>query len=126
MSTPSIDLEPDLIERLDEMAHQTDTQISQLANEALSRYLDELNRHKIRAEGDAFRKMHAVLLQQYEGKYVAIHNGQVVDHDDTAGELSRRVRARFGKTPVLIQQVTDKPRHTLNVRSPWRIEPRMP
>jgi len=39
---------------------------------------------------------------RYRGKFVAVHDGQVVDHDPDQRALYLRVRARFGHTPVLI------------------------
>jgi hypothetical protein len=38
----------------------------------------------------------------YRGQFVAVRNGQVVDHDPDRRALYLRVRARFGHTPVLI------------------------
>ena len=126
MSTDVIRLEPTLMAHLDEVAAQSNIQVGDLVNQAVSRFLDELNRRKIRAEGEAFRRMHAMLLDRYRGEYVAVHHGQVVDHDPQVRELSRRIRARFGKTPVLIQQVTDEPHRLVAMRSPWHLEPNIP
>ena len=54
----------------------------------------------------AFWRMHSELLAQgYEGKWVAIHQGRVVDSDKNADTLLKRVRERFGYVPVYIQQV---------------------
>ncbi len=39
---------------------------------------------------------------RYRGKFVAVHDGQVVDHDPDQRALYLRVRARFGHTPILI------------------------
>ncbi len=39
---------------------------------------------------------------RYRGKFVAVHDGQVIDHDPDQRTLYLRVRARFGHTPVLI------------------------
>lgn len=38
----------------------------------------------------------------YRGQFVAVHNREVVDQDKDQRSLYLRVRARFGKTPVLI------------------------
>ena len=38
----------------------------------------------------------------YAGEFVAIHMQQVVDHDRDDAVLYRRVRERFGATPVLL------------------------
>jgi hypothetical protein len=39
---------------------------------------------------------------RYRGEFVAVRDGQVVDHDPDQRTLYLRVRARFGHTPVLI------------------------
>jgi len=39
---------------------------------------------------------------RYHGKFVAVHDGQVVDHNPDQRALYLRVRACFGRTPVLI------------------------
>ncbi len=47
---------------------------------------------------------------RYHGKFVAVHDGQVVDHDPDQRALYLRVRAHFGRTPVLIVRADwDKP-----------------
>lgn len=40
--------------------------------------------------------------QRYHGEYVAVRNGEVVDHDPDRQTLYLRVRARFGRHPALI------------------------
>jgi len=49
--------------------------------------------------------MYDDLLKKYEGEYVAIRQSNVVDHDEDASCLERRVRERFGLLPVLIAPV---------------------
>ncbi len=39
---------------------------------------------------------------KFEGEYVAIHNQQVVDHDKDAPTLHKRIRDRYGISPVLV------------------------
>jgi hypothetical protein len=38
----------------------------------------------------------------YEGQFVAVHEQRLVDHDKDAAALTQRVRAKYGKTAVLI------------------------
>ena len=45
------------------------------------------------------------------GEYVAIHRGEVMDHDPDQRTLYLRVRARFGRQPVLI------------VKADWNVMP---
>ena len=41
----------------------------------------ELNRRKSSAESRTYQQRHAELKAQYLGQYIAMHNGEVVDHD---------------------------------------------
>lgn len=73
---------------------------------------------KIETEQKHYEATHATLLNLYRGQYIAMHDGEVVDHDFDRVGLSRRVRSRYGKIPVLIVQVRDEPQFTIYVRSP--------
>ncbi|OGO42697.1 MAG: hypothetical protein A2Z04_01730 [Chloroflexi bacterium RBG_16_57_9] len=53
---------------------------------------------------------------RYEGKYVAVHNLTLVDSDRDERALYRRVRAKYGKTAVLIMP-GEGPRE-IHIRSP--------
>jgi hypothetical protein len=62
--------------------------------------------------------MHPVLKQNYAGQHVAIHEGQLVDHDEDAMALVQRVSERFGRTPILITRVDDNPLSKYAIRRP--------
>jgi predicted ATP-dependent protease len=51
---------------------------------------------KFACERQAFWAMHSQLLSMYEGKYVAVLNGQVVDSDVDERTLVQRVSQKFG------------------------------
>ena len=57
-------------------------------------------------ERQAFWAMHSQLLPRYEGKYVAVLNGQVVDSDTDERALVQRVYQKFGYQPMYVQLVT--------------------
>lgn len=46
-------------------------------------------------EREAFLALHPTLLLQYPNEYVAIHHGQLVDHDEDGLALTLRVYQRF-------------------------------
>ncbi len=81
----------------------------------------ELDRHKISEESKIYRQQHAELKDQYLGQYIAMHNGQVVDHDTNFQTLRRRIRQRFGHTPVMITLVEEAAEQIL-VRHGFRME----
>jgi hypothetical protein len=49
------------------------------------------------------------LLPTHRGKYVAIHNEQVVDSDTDDIALIQRVHARVGYVPIHVGLVTEQP-----------------
>lgn len=57
---------------------------------------------KIHAEAGAWRSLSLAEQRSYGDDFVAVHNGQVVDHDGDRLTLYRRIRTRFGDIPVLI------------------------
>jgi len=61
---------------------------------------------KFACERQAFWAMHSQLLSMYEGKYVAVLNGQVVDSDVDERALVPRVYQKFGYQPMSVQLVT--------------------
>jgi hypothetical protein len=59
-------------------------------------------------EYQAFLRLLPELLPVYRGKYVAIHNGQVVDSDKDDIALVQRVHARVGYVPIHVGLATDR------------------
>lgn len=66
----------------------------------------------------AFEKLHATLVRDYFGEYVAIHQGQVIDHDRDQMNLVDRVENSCPNKVVLIRQVQAKLPPPLIMRSP--------
>jgi len=79
---------------------------------------DRWSRKRIRAEARAFRAMHDRLVKEYLAKYVAIHDGAVVDHDEDFQALHARIRQKYGRQPVLLRRVEPEPERVLTFRSP--------
>jgi hypothetical protein len=105
MSTVAV--EPGLYKRVEEAAVEHKASVDEILNEAIRRYLWELDRRKISEESEIFHRRHAELKAQYLNQYIAMHNGQVVDHDADFSTLRQRVHQRFGHTPVMITLVED-------------------
>ena len=70
------------------------------------------------AEKRAFEAMREQLLSQYEGQFVAIYKGQVVDHDFDMLRLGLRVNCQFGYGPIYVQLVTCEELPTKRIASP--------
>lgn len=80
------------------------------------------NPNELEAEEKAFLKMHSWLKGKYLGKYVAIHNQELVDHDVSLDALSGRIYKRFGNTPIWISKVKENPIDEWIFRSPQFIK----
>lgn len=72
----------------------------------------------VEREKAAYISMHNELWQKYPGQQVAIHNGELVDHDTDGVALSKRVYQRYPDEFVLIRQVEQEPDRILYFRSP--------
>jgi hypothetical protein len=57
----------------------------------------------------AFRRLLPQLHSQYSGEFVAIHDEQVIDHDQSDVDLIQRVHARIGYVPIHVGLVTHEP-----------------
>lgn len=114
----TITLKPDLAEEIERLAGKEQTSTEALVEKAIRAYIAQFRREKIRVEKEAFNEQFEILLAKYPGQYVAIHNGQLIDHDPELRTLHLRVFDRLGHTPVLLKRVTTDPERELVFRSP--------
>jgi hypothetical protein len=96
----------DLVDGLQQAAKVENVPTEELLNQAVAEFLDKMEIRILEAENEAFTQLHPQLVNTYLGEYVAIHNGEVVDHDSDARSLHIRIRRKYGKAPVLIREVT--------------------
>ena len=78
------------------------TTVERLLETALRHARFEAQRQKIKSEADWWRTVPADVRAHYAGEFVAVHRQTVVDHDPDEEALRKRIRATYGKTPVLI------------------------
>jgi len=114
----TVTLKPDVAEQVSQLAEAMQTEAEALVDQAVRSHLVQLRHEKIRAEAQAFEQQQPTLLARYRGEYVAVHQGQVIDHDPSLRTLHLRIFARLGRTPVLLKQVSDEPERELMFRSP--------
>ena len=114
----TINLKRDLAEQISSLAGQSQANAEAFVDKALRAYLTQFRREKIRAETKAFNQQHDKLLAKYSDQYVAVHNGQVIDHDQDLRNLHLRIFNRLGHVPVLLKKVTNEPDRELVFRSP--------
>ncbi len=72
----------------------------------------------MKREEAAFRHLHPQLQKALRGRYVAIYEGQLVDHDADQVALYLRVKAQYGKAFVWIAPVLAEPEEVYVTRSP--------
>ena len=114
---------PALVERIRDIARETNRDATQVVETAVEAYLDQLDRDRIHEETEAFWDMQADLVASYPGEYVAVHQRRVVDHDFDLVSLEERIAERLGEISVLIAPVTDAARRDLSTIS-FHLEPR--
>ena len=76
----------------------------------------------IAAEQEAWFARPVAERKRYAGEYVAVHDGQVVDHDADQRVLFLRMRSRYGRRPVLIVRADWDTAPVYTIHSP-RLEP---
>lgn len=100
---------PALTERVTQWAQATNRAADEVLEEAVRAYFDALEESAIAAETKAFWSAYQSILERYGDGFVAMLNGEVVDHDVDVFQLHRRVSARFGSLPVLIAPIQPPP-----------------
>lgn len=116
-----IPVKPELYQRVENFAEWKNQQAAEFAEDALLDYLDKLELDILRREAAAYEKMFYQLLAEYEGRYVAIHGGKVIDSDTELMPLHNRVYLKILDLPVLFKKVTTEPEREIVIRSP-RVE----
>ena len=76
---------------------------------SLTEVLNPPPKTKWEREYQAFKRLLPELLNTHRGKFVAIHDEQVVDTDTDDIALIRRVHAKVGYLPIHVELVTDPP-----------------
>lgn len=119
--------------RLEQMAVKRHVAVKDVLEEAVEFYLthapeeeydeefeiwEQTQQRLIAVEMQHYLRQHQHLLARYRGQYIAMHQGEVIDHDIDEVALSRRVRIRYGDTTILITPVLPDPIQKITVRSP--------
>lgn len=69
-------------------------------------------------EAAAYNAMRDEMVEKYLGQYVAVFQGQVVDHDADPGALVDRLNEHYPDDVVLMREVHEGPDRVLRMRSP--------
>lgn len=113
-------VEPQLYRRMEDVAQVHRASVEKILDEAIRRYLWDVERQQIAEESKIYRARYADLRTKYLGQYIAMRDGQVADHDVDFQTLRLRVRQRFGHASVMITRVEEVAEPTL-VRRGFRL-----
>jgi hypothetical protein len=102
----TIQLVPDLAEQIESLVGGDPARTQAFIENAVRTHIAHLHQTKIRQETEAFKAQHQELLATYPGQYIAMHQGNVIDHDADLRTLHLRVYQQVGHTPVLLKKVT--------------------
>ncbi len=78
---------------------------------------------RISAEAAAWYARPDAEREPYAGQYVAVFQGEVLDHDSDRLALAQRIRARYPEMPVLITAAEARAPREFQVRSPRLEQP---
>lgn len=110
---------PDQIERqLTKLAREQAVTPDELVGKAIQSYLQAEASQVLERETVAFRALHRELLAKYSGEYVAIHQGQMIDHDPKLGAIYLRINEKYPDEIILIKQVQPEIERVFTVHSP--------
>ncbi len=89
-----------------------------LAAEVIEAHIRAETQRSLEQEAVHFRRLHKRLLAEMPGEYVAIYQGDLVDHDPDMLALLQRIEERYPEEPVLIRQVGEVIEPVIHVFSP--------
>ncbi len=118
MVTTTLTLPKKTIDGLGLVAEQMGIALSDLADNAIRQYLRREAEKKITQEEKMYEAQHSQLLAQYEGKFIALHDGQVIDSDTDELKLYLRIRHQYPLLGILIKQVAAEIDEVWHTRSP--------
>lgn len=73
-------------------------------------------------EQRVYRHLHPQLWQRYRNQYVALYEGELVDHDSDKVALFARIDTRYPNQFVLMRRVTEQPERELRFPSLRAVE----
>ena len=116
---PTVEVAQRWVEELRSIGRATTDDLGTVVDDALRAHFFHMRQEKIEKERQFYEANHSEIFQAYGGKFVAIHNGTVIDADEDGHRLSKRVREQHGRIPIAIIEVRETPNPlTFKVRRP--------
>ena len=125
----TIKIAVELLERAKRIARQRNQDISEVlvesirleeAEDAETLYpgFSDVETAVMAREEKAFHELHPLLKEKYAREYVAIFDGQLIDHDPDLEQILKRTKQKYADQFVWIAPVKDSPEEIFNFRSP--------
>jgi hypothetical protein len=111
--------EATLAEEVNRVAIHEGKEAKEVLAEAVRQYLNAYREKRIRVEAKAWYAMPVETRTQYQGIFVAVYNGEIVDSDRNQRTLYLRAKERFGREPVLLVEGGDQPMPTYQSHSAY-------
>ncbi len=112
----------DIYRQVEQVATETQRAVTDVFLETISSkfppYPAHPNRAAMQKEIAAYKEMHAHLVKKYLGKYVAIYQGELVDHDADPVTLHKRITTKYPEQVILSRKVQKAAEPILHMRSP--------
>jgi hypothetical protein len=128
--TVTLTLPVSVLRQVAQVAEETNREIEQVLRSVVTHSFPALYVHPQRAamqqEETVFRRMQKELNNKYPDQFVAIFDGQVIDHDNDEDLLLNRINNHYPTDIVLVRQVTDDLDKVLYVRSPRLLRDTVP
>ncbi|MCS6910525.1 MAG: DUF5678 domain-containing protein [Anaerolineales bacterium] len=116
-----IPLQASLLDEIKAIADEEGVAANDLITEAVRRHVALYRQKRIAAESAAWYGLPAEERRRYAGRYVAVLNGRVIDHDSDRLALYARIRGAYPRKPVAILEGGDHPMPVYRFRSPRRV-----
>lgn len=104
------------------IADATHQPLDKVFEEALEQVFSPFPLHEkhqeMAQEVEAYKALHPQLVKSYLGKFVALFQGKLIDHDEDVVVLSQRINEKLPDEVVLIRRVEPEAERILNMRSP--------
>jgi hypothetical protein len=122
-TTITLTLPDDIVEQVQTKAHQDGKPLQEILADALRQVYPPVALHprhtQMQQEMLAFQALHPQLVKTYLGEFVAIKDGQLVDHGLDFDTLIDRVRDQYGdEAIVMVDQVLPALLAVPQLRSP--------
>ena len=117
----------DIYEQVEKLAVTTQRDIADVLLETITHTFSPFpvdpNRSVMNQNVETYGALHAELVMTYLGQYVAICEGQLVDHDLNPVSLLQRIRTQYPGKVVLRRKVEFVPEKQLRIRHPRIVTP---